>query len=104
MFLRMNWPVDILLLLAATPVFAADIPDIDVKAYCVELASGSAARFNGCIKDEQKAYNKLKSTWAKTSDRSQAYCANAWRNYGMIAYCIDDEMKAVKEGPSEFKK
>jgi hypothetical protein len=49
-----------------------------------------------CLMTEQDGYDQLKLKWANTPEDVRQTCIHKWRNYSMIAYCINDEISATK--------
>lgn len=95
--------------LITTPASAdTALPDIDVEAQCEEQAR-STGRGNSqrlyCLQTEQQGYDKLKKNWTTTPEEVRSICANKWQHYSMIAFCIDDELRAAGEvAKFKFKK
>lgn len=102
--------VSVSLALFASPAIAdgTPLPDIDVDAQCSEQArstGGGNSQLLYCLRSEQEGYNELKGKWAVTPEEIRRVCANKWRHYSMISFCVEDEIRATEEiSKSKFKK
>lgn len=90
------------LTVTAFEVSAAEIPRYDVAGYCgnvAEISGGSDLIYNGCIKNEQVAYNTLKERWESIPARTRAYCLEVGRvsggSYLILDGCFDLELSAA---------
>lgn len=88
---------------------AGSVPRYSVDSYCQEVSDfggGSSMLYNGCIDMEQKAYNGLKSAWARIPAATQSYCDEVASfgggSYALLEGCIDMELGAASS-PGKFK-
>lgn len=94
--------VQVFIILLASPVFAADIPQFDIKAYCknvADVSGGSNVIELGCRDME----NDAKSALAKMSIPSKVlnYCTEVARasggSYSIVQGCVDMEIDAQQK-------
>lgn len=88
---------------------AQELPRYDVPAYCKTIAAyggGSSALYNGCMQNEQTAYDDLKANWAGLSAQIKAYCteiaAFGGNSYALFQGCVQNETAAA-DAPTTFK-
>jgi hypothetical protein len=90
---------------------AAELPRIDVEAYCRWAESLAYGRldphgFNTCIRAEQEAYDQLKNkTWAEASEEVQKACIEHERivpnpSYRTLAPCLREEHEVRAKNPN----
>ncbi len=95
--------------LAATAVHAQSVPRYNVESYCQEVSDfsgGSAMIYNGCIDQEQTAYNTLKARWSGLGSQVKSYCDEVASfgggSYMLLEGCIQMEVDAAS-GTKSFK-
>ncbi len=104
--------VMMLAVLAGAPATArAEMPDYDTAGYCQAVASfggvPSEMIRNGCLQQEQAAYNELKSTWDALPATLRAHCNQVARFTGpgsfmLLKGCVDQELDAAQQN-QQFK-
>lgn len=96
-------------MVAAGPAAAQDMPRYDVAAYCDQIAAfggaPSAVIRNGCVQQEQAAYDALKAKWAALPANMQKHCNQVATAVGMGSYailkgCVDMENSAASRPPA----
>ena len=93
-----------------TPAVAVELPNYDPEAYCdrvMEMSGGSMMIRNGCIQNEQTAYDDLKESWGSLPEATANYCARVGEMSGgsyMIAKgCVTNETDA-SQAPKSFRR
>ncbi|RWD28733.1 hypothetical protein [Mesorhizobium sp.] len=93
----------------AAPAAAQSIPRYDVPAYCQQVADvsgGSSMIYNGCIKMEQEAYDRMKASWSGVPARTRSYCDEVGQvsggSHSILKGCVEMEFNAAAN-TQEFK-
>lgn len=85
------------------------MPRYNVEQWCEEVAgfSGdySSVIYNGCIQQEQSAYDHLKDSWPGLSSRMRDWCVQVAKSSGSGSYlilngCIQQELDASQSKPA----
>lgn len=81
-------------------------PRYDVAKYCEKVAAsigGSSQIENTCIRQEQSAYNTLKSSWPTIPSKVTTYCdkvaSSVGGTYAILRTCIEQETNASSTKP-----
>lgn len=111
--MRLPLAVTALLLLQSFAA-RAEMPDYDVSAHCKEIAAfggpPSEMILNGCLKQEQAAYDALKPTWDQLPASIRAHCDEIARFAGpgsfmLLKGCVDQELDAARQNREfQFKR
>jgi len=95
--------------IGATATHAQSMPRYNVESYCQEVSDfsgGSAMIYNGCIDQEQTAYNMLKARWPRLGSQVKSYCDEVASfgggSYMLLDGCIQMEGDAAS-GTKSFK-
>jgi hypothetical protein len=95
--------------MGATAAHAQSMPRYNVESYCQEVSDfsgGSSMIYNGCIDQEQTAYNMLKARWSGFSAQMRGYCDEVASfgggSYMLLDGCIQMESDAAS-GTKSFK-
>lgn len=96
-----------IILLLAHPAAADDMPRFDPYKYCNDVAAmigGSVTIENGCIEQEQQAYDRLKSKWSTFPTKTRIYCEEIAKtiggSYPILEGCIQQETDALSNRPT----
>ncbi len=98
-----------LAILGASSAIAGDIPRYDPPRWRDNVASAGGARlemiYQGCIHQEQEAYDSLKEQWTNLPAKMQAWCNQVARSgspgsYMILSGCIKQEMDAKQKNDS----
>lgn len=81
-------------------------PRYDVESYCGKVAAavgGSSQIMNTCMRQEQTAYNDLKSRWTSVPSQAATYCNKVsgavGGTYQILKTCIEQETQASSSKP-----
>lgn len=96
------------LMLLAAPLPASaqgrPIPDFDPMATCraMNQASGAPSQFllNGCLQNEQRSYDELKTLWPTLTPAMQTTCeriAAVSPSYFLLIGCVRNELRAAEQ-------
>ncbi len=88
----------------------AEMPSYDVDAHCRKVASHSGSPSQGllagCHRNEQLAYDMLKSSWDSLPESMRRHCEKVATfgggSYGLLQGCISNEQAAAREN-AQFK-
>lgn len=89
--------------LVSFPAIADDMPLYDVDNQCRSEWPDDAQMLNYCISEQQSAYNALKASWGNVPVQIAGLCRSEWdssNDYGMLKYCIDEQLAASKNAAS----
>lgn len=84
----------------------ADMPRYDVEAHCTEIAgfggTYSHSLFNGCMDQEQSAYDTLKEAWSTLPAEIRAHCDeiaafSSPGSYALLQGCVQMERSAGQQ-------
>jgi hypothetical protein len=92
----------------------AAVPNYAVEEWCDKVARSVGPRseviYGGCIRDEQSAYDRLKTEWDMAPSAAQSWCDQVGRSVGPGSYqillrCLEDEAEAARQNKTQpFKR
>jgi len=106
---NVKWPLALLIVLGAGAAHAAGLPQYEPEQWCHTVASAggtySQIVMNGCIIQEQQAYDTLKERWATEPARARAWCDTVATSGGQGSYivllgCLVQEDEARESQPT----
>lgn len=102
------------LAIAAPAIASAEnVPRYDPVGWCEEVAAAGGGSSevikDGCLAQEQDAYDQLKTAWAEVPTKMRDWCDQVARagskgSYVILSGCIEQEMQSrQKNGTTQFK-
>lgn len=87
------------------PAMSQTLPRLDPEGSCrAEWTKGGVVdnqMVAYCLRNEQSAYNNLKTLWPTYSDNVRAVCSSEWGTlpkgtYSMLQYCTKNQVEAER--------
>ena len=88
------------------PAHASEVPFYSVEQWCDKVAKSAGPRseliYDGCVNQEQSAYDTLKRVWNTLPTQTQTWCDRVARSGGVGSYmllngCREQEITAAGE-------
>lgn len=108
----MKWLFFLMSVTAAGPAVSGNLPQYEPEDWCRAVASSggsySQVIMNGCIAQEQQAYDALQSAWGDETGATQSWCDQVAQSGGQGSYvillgCLVQENHAARS-PQKFRR